>query len=398
MDFELKDTPVMATFRKEVRSYLKEIVPKGMVVSADRSKYTDEQHQMRRGIAQGMGERGWWWPTMPKEYGGGGLTMEHAIVIDEELDEYELESPGDASVFAAPSILIWANEEQKQSFLKPMLTARITSWMLLTEPHGGSDLASTKTVAIKDGDEYVLNGTKTFVGSDRVPDVFWAITLTDPSGPRHQNLSWFVVPTDLPGITVQPLSLITPGSNTVFFEDVRVPAYNLVGGENNGWKVANTHLELEHGGTGSVRRNRLMERFFKYLETAKVSGQLISKDQDARDSLADIVAEWDVRRLFSLRNFWQRHARKPGTYEGSQSSYYGKMSGLRISHAMQDILGYIAITKDPQWYAAEGWLELFMRSSITAVHPGGTQDIQRVIMARRMGLGRTVKEEAGQIV
>lgn len=410
MDFESRDTPEMAAFRKEVQSYLNQIIPKELVVAADLSKNTDEQYEMRREIARKLGVRGWLYPTMPKEYGGGGLTMEHAIVIAEELDERELESPpySDAGALAGPSIQVWGNEDQKSTFLPDIYTGQKVTWMLLTEPHGGSDLASAKTTAIRDGDEYVLNGTKTFVGADRPVDQYWAIVLTDPKGPRHQNLGWIVVPSNLPGVTVQPLDLLSHGSpessfmsahnNSVFFEDVRVPAFNLIGGENNGWKVASTHLELEHGGAGTVRKNRLMERFLKYCRTTSFDGQLIAENPDARDIVADLIIDWDVNRLFGMRNYWQRHARKPGTYEGSQSSYYRKMSGLRLAQNMQKILGYFAITRDPQWAAVDQWVELFTRSSITAVHPGGTQDVQRVVMARRMGIGRTVKEEAGAIV
>ncbi|MSQ15600.1 MAG: hypothetical protein EXR50_07035, partial [Dehalococcoidia bacterium] len=338
MDFESQDSPEMAAFRGEVQSVLKEIVPKGLVVAADPGKNTDEQYQMRREIARKLGSRGWLYPMIPKEHGGGALTLDHAVVLEQELDEYELESPpyNDSGAMAGPSIMVWGTDEQKKQFLPDIYTGQKVTWMLLTEPHGGSDLASAKTTAIRDGDEYVLNGTKTFVGSDRLPDQFWAIVLTDPKGPRHQNLSWIVVPSTLPGITIQPLNLLSHGgpeasfqsqhNNSVFFEDVHVPAFNLVGGENNGWKVASTHLEIEHGGGGTVRKNRLMERFLRYCKTTEFGGKTLSRDSDVRDIIADLIVDWDVNRLFGMRNYWQRHAKRPGTYEGSQSSYHRKMS------------------------------------------------------------------------
>ncbi len=102
MDFESRDTSEMAAFRKEVRGYLNEIIPKGLVVAADLSKNTDEQYEMRREIARNLGTKGWLYPTMPREYGGGGLTMDHAIVIAEELDERELESPPITMLAASP--------------------------------------------------------------------------------------------------------------------------------------------------------------------------------------------------------------------------------------------------------------------------------------------------------
>ncbi len=408
MDFESMDSPEMAKFREEVRGVLKEIVPKDIMISADPKKNNDEQYELHRELARRMGNRGWLYPTVPKEFGGAGLTVDHAIVISEELDEYELTAPSysDSTRLIGPDIYVWGTEEQKTRWLPDMYTAKVVSWQLLTEPHGGSDLASAKTTAIRDGDDYVLNGTKTFVGADRKPDWMWTLVMTDPKGPRHQNLSWIMVPADLPGITIQPLDLLSHGggggfmslhNNSVFFEDVHVPATNLVGGENNGWKVATTHLELEHGGGGSISRNRTIERFLAYCRSAKINGEPVIGDPSAQDILANIIMEEDVDRLFGMRNFWQRHARIRGTYEGSQSSYFRKMGGLRVSYAMLNILGYLALTNDEEWNVAERWVEHYQRSTITAVHPGGTQDIQRVIMARRMGLGRTVREEAGQM-
>lgn len=402
MDFELRDTPEMAAFRKEVREVFKEMIPKDIVVSAYADDYSPDQMEKRRELGRQLGARGWLYPTWPKEYGGGGLTSDHAIVLAEEIDEYELSSPpyyDSGGRLGGADILVWGTEEQKQTFLRPMVRGEIVTWQLLTEPHGGSDLASAKTVALRDGDEYVVNGTKTFVGSsESKPDYLWSIVLTDPAGPRHQNLSWMMIPATLPGITIHALDLLGGDSGpsgqkcSVFFEDVRVPAFNLVGGENNGWKVANTHLELEHAGGGSVNRNRTMERFLEYCKT-----QGIAKDPDVRDILADIIIAEDTNRLFGLRNFWMSHSRVRMSYEGSQSSYFRKMSNLRKAGLIQQILGYFALTNDRQWAAANGWVEINMRSSIVGVHPGGTQDIQRVIMARRMGIGRTVKEEAGVI-
>jgi len=404
MDFELHDTAEMAAFRKEVKETFSQIIPKELVVSPYDEDVNDEQEQMRRKIGLELGSRGWLRPMWPKQYGGGGLSIDHAIVLEQEIDKYEITIPpysDSGAGLGGPAIMVWANEEQKQAFLPKMAMGEWASWQLLTEPHGGSDLASTKTTAIKDGDEYVLNGTKTFVGTtDTKPDWLWTITLSDPKGPRHQNLSWFVIPAGLPGIMIQPLDLLNGSGGakcSVFFEDVRVPAFNLIGGENNGWKVAATHLELEHGGGGTVRGSRQVERFLEYCKTTAFNGQAITSDPDVRDALAEIMTDDDVSTLFGLRNFWMSHSKRRMSYEGSQSSFFRKMGGLRKSRLMQQVLGYLAVTSDKELAPGEGWVDSFMKTSIISVHPGGTQDVQRVIMARRMGIGRTAKEEAGQM-
>jgi alkylation response protein AidB-like acyl-CoA dehydrogenase len=304
------------------------------------------------------------------------------------------------------SILVWGTEEQKQRFLPPIMKGEVRTWQLLTEPEAGSDLASVKMSAERDGDDYIINGQKIFVGSSLGADYVWTITCTDNEAPRHENLGWFMIPTTLPGITIQPMDLLIAGGeggagsgvkNTVFFDNVRVPATNLIGGENQGWKVATTHLELEHGTGGRIGRNWLVDRLFEYCKTTQCRGEPLTKDPDVRDRLVDVYVEAEIARLFNLRNYWMRHSKARITYEGPQSSYYRKTSGLRMAGAILDILGPSALTYDPKWGAAEGHMEAHQRSAIVALHPGGTADIQKVIMARRIGIGREVREQAGAL-
>lgn len=189
----------------------------------------------------------------PVAYGGAGLTMDHQLVLETELGEYGLSLNHVFYTLArivAPVILKWGTEEQKREFLPPMVRGEISVWQVLTEPQGGSDLATCLTKAIRDGDCYVVNGQKTMVGHHVPPEFLWTLVCTDPFCPRHENLRWLYVPAGLPGITIQHMHLMMGIKNTVFFDNVRVPAKYLVGGENNGWRVANTHLELEHGGEG----------------------------------------------------------------------------------------------------------------------------------------------------
>ena len=394
MDFTSQDSPEMAAFRKEVKAFLDQIVPKDLVYSPDWQDYPESDYQKRRDIQKKLGEKGWLAPTFPKQYGGGGLSVDHAIVIDEELEQLNL-AFGDAGGIYGPSILVWGTDEQKNRMLPPILTGQVQTWILLTEPHGGTDLASAKTLAVRDGDEYVINGSKTFVGSDRKPDQFWTLVLTDPKGPRHQNLSWIMIPTDAPGITIQPLNILSTGgvgdhNNSVFFEDVRVRADNLIGGENKGWQVSSTAMEIEHGGGGDVGENRYLEHFFNFCKTANL-------DPDQKDLIADVFLNDEPRRLFGLRNFWMRHTRQNLEYYGSQFRYVRRMGGLRNARVMQQVMGYMSLVRDKQWSPEDRWIELYMRTAITAVHPGGTQNIDKVIVARRMGIGRSIKEEAGKL-
>ncbi|MBI2887798.1 MAG: acyl-CoA dehydrogenase family protein [Chloroflexi bacterium] len=402
MEFETAYTPEQEAFRKEIKGWLKENVPTGIVESPGEDPR--EVWDRKRELARRLGARGWLWPTMPKQYGGGGLAGDQAIVIEEELDALGLSARdyGDSGgTMGAPSILVWGNDQQKQAFLPPIFKGEVVTWQCLTEPEAGSDLASVKSLAVRDGDEYVINGHKTFISGGHDVDQFWTICMTDPKAPRHENVSWFMIPARLPGITVMPLDLLggqgTGHQSSVFFDNVRVPAFNLVGGENNGWKVASTHLEIEHGGGGRVSRDSFGPRVFRYCTTTMLDGAPISKDQDARDQMMEMRIEAEINRLFGLRNFYLAHAKKPRTYGGPQSSYFRKMSGLRLTHTVGRLLGYSALVSSGPNAAADGFAEAQQRQGIVSVHPGGTADVQKLIIARRIGVGRTAREEAGRL-
>lgn len=410
MDFEVTDTEEQQQFRHEVRAWLEANVPDDV----RRTPVSDADHLRRyrelRSLGRRLGARGWLYPTAPAKYGGGGLDVDRAIILEEEVDRFDLSLPpyyDSGGRLGSASILVWGTEEQRQAFLPPIYTGEVRTWQLLTEPGAGSDLASVRTTtAVRDGDGYVINGQKIFVGSDNGADRIWMIACTDPGGRRHENLSWFMIDAALPGITVQPMELMGSGGeggtdsrvkNTVFFDDVRVPAVALVGGENRGWTVATTHLELEHGGGGRIGRNRVWERLLRYCQETKRDGVPLSQDRDVRDALADIHARVEITRLFGLRNFWLTYARQPRSYEGPQLSYYRKQAGLWMTGAILEAVGPAALTTDPTWGSPDGFLELQQRNGIVSVHPGGTTDIQRVRMARRIGIGRAGREAAGAV-
>ncbi len=410
MDFEMDFAKGLEGFQEEVRQFLEKNIPKEPRAVAS-EPYTREEWLWRRALAEGLGERGWLFPTYPKEYGGGGLTVNHAYVIAEEVAKYGLMFArmcvstvhNSGATVSAPCLLLWATEEQKREILVPMLTGKTVTWQLLTEPQSGSDIASTATRAVRDGDEYVINGQKTFVGGPYEADNFWALVNTDPSAPRHRNLSYIMIPANLPGISVYPLDLVTADetrqNNSVFFDNVRVPAFYRIGGENEGWKVAATHLEYEHGGAGTpVAESEALQQLFAYCKTTQFRGKPLSKDPEMRDILADIRVEGQVNRLLQLRNFWKAYSKEGMSYEGSQALYYRRMSTLRNAQRVQEVLGYPAVISDSSWTPGDGEIELFVRHGFGGLHGGGTHDVDRVIVARRMGLGRTVQEEAGEMV
>ena len=405
MDFSLEYTPGQEAFAGEVRQWLKANLPEGMTTPADPAKLSYEQWQKRRELARRLGEKGWLGPTFPKEYGGGGLTIDHAIVIEKELSEYGMSLPPyyePGIRLAAPSVSVWGTDEQKARYLKPILRGEVVTWQLFTETGAGSDLAGLKTKAIRDGDEFVVNGEKIFVGGLHDVDQFWLLAQTNPAGQRHKNLGMFIVPSHLPGITITPLDLIAAGGeggvspgrkNRVEFEDVRIGAACLIGPETGGWGVANSTLEIEHGGSGGLFTHRVADRFISYCQTDPGMIHRLRSNPELGERLVGVYIDAQVERLFALRNYWIRHARKERTYEGNQYSYFRKMFGVRLAGAMLDILGPYALTNDDQIGVEEGLFECHQRAGIITA-PGGSAEIQKVRMARRIGIGRSTKEQA----
>jgi len=354
----------------------------------------------RRRFGRLLGKRGWLYPAAPKEYGGAGLDLDRVIVLEEESHALGISLPpyyDSGGKYGAASILAWGTEEQKATMLPPIFRGEVRTWQLLSEPEAGSDLANVKSTAIRRGDHYVLNGQKVFVGSDHGAERLWVLAVTDRQAPRHHNLSWFMIDAALPGITVTPQTLLANHGegegdigckNTVYFTDVEVPAECLVGGENNGWKVAGTHLDLEHGGRGNIRRDRNWPRLLaqaRSLRDAPGEDTELSEDELC-DAIGEIFSRIETVRLLGLRNFWMAANHTAMTYEGAQLAYVQKTTGLWLAKAIHDLLGPSAVTAGEEFGAMDGYAEEQHRDGIVNMHPGGTTDIQRMIMARRLGV------------
>jgi len=400
MDFNISaDPPNVVEFRKEVRAWLEENMrgAEHLRWSASWStRENDEEYKFRRGLAEKLGAKGWLFPIYPNEYGGAGLTVDHQMVLETELFRYGLNLSHVFYTLArivAPVLIRWGTEEQKREFLPPITRAEICVWQVLTEPHGGSDVANCQTKAIRDGDDYVVNGQKVMVGHHLPPDYLWTLVCTNPRGKRHENLGWLHIPANLPGITIQHMYLMMGIKNAVFFDNVRVPAKYLIGGENNGWKVANTHMELEHGGDGRIGVDPVVERVVEYCQRNHVGGKPLIEDDKIRDVIADIMIELNTLRRFNQRNFWHRFAKVPHPYGGVQQRYFQRMARLRNGDRLQEIMGNDALVQDLSVHEVVDF-EYCVRSGPGQLHGGGTLDTDRLIFARRLGLGRPTQEKA----
>jgi len=191
MDFEVTYTEEQQRFREEVRAWFTSNVPPGITRTPSSPEDSWLNYQQRRDLDRKLGDKGWLFPLAPKEYGGGGLDVDHAIILEEEIDRFDLSLPpfyNSGGMLGAPSILVWGSEDQKKAFLPKIYRGDVRTWQLLSEPGAGSDLAGVKMRAIRQGDEYVLNGQKVFIGSANGTDWMWTLAVTDPNGERHRIL------------------------------------------------------------------------------------------------------------------------------------------------------------------------------------------------------------------
>ncbi len=230
-----------------VRTWLEQHTPKGLSIPPDGSPLHPEVQERVKQFRRQLGARGWLAPSWPKAYGGGGMGPALAEVIQEELGHLTLPAMGDNSRWI-PATMMWGTEEQKQRFILPALRGETITWQAFNEPDSGSDLASIRTKADPDGNDFLLTGEKAFITGRFEPDYLWTLAVTGRDRPPRLNLSLFMVEAHLTGITIKTQRLLAGSERRVNFENVRVPGDCLVGLPGQGWEIAQTILEEERGG------------------------------------------------------------------------------------------------------------------------------------------------------
>ncbi|MYH41117.1 MAG: hypothetical protein F4150_05000, partial [Chloroflexi bacterium] len=248
------DTTDQAAFREDVRDLIghmperyREMAKRdwpGSYTQWARDRISDDP-AAKEDAAQWLGafaDRGWVAPHWPREYGGGGLSPMEQFILNQEIADSN--APGAGSNVGigmlGPALIVHGTEEQKRRFLPPILAGEVVWAQGFSEPGAGSDLASLQTRAVRDGDEYVINGQKIWTTHGHYADWVLLLTRTDPEAPKHRGISFLLVDKYSPGVTVRPIIDMGWGHevNETFFEDVRIPADQIVGEENRGWYVA----------------------------------------------------------------------------------------------------------------------------------------------------------------
>ena len=282
------DTPEQAAFRAEVRGVIEGRLPERYRKSgedgerggwqADRKSDKPEAQQAAIDWANALAEKGWVAPHWPKEYGGAGLSSMEQFIFNQEMAQAGAPGVGGMGVqMFGPTLIVHGNDEQKAEHLPKILSGEVAWAQGYSEPGSGSDLASLQTRAVKDGDEYVINGQKIWTSGAHTADWLFALVRTDPEAPKHRGISFLMMDRHTPGITVRPLINMgwTHGFNETFFEDVHVPAKNLVGEENRGWYVGASLLDFERSNiSGAVMSRRNIDNLIQYVKTDDGQGEV----------------------------------------------------------------------------------------------------------------------------
>jgi alkylation response protein AidB-like acyl-CoA dehydrogenase len=299
---DLTYPPDAEEFRGEIRAWLEENLPEGWfdegfdMTSEERRKFHEEWTQK-------LFDGGWICASWPKEYGGKGLTTMQSVVLNEEFARAGAPLRADffGDTLVGPTILQWGSEKQKKEFLPKILSGQISWCQGFSEPDAGSDLAGLKTKAELDGDEWVINGQKIWTTQAQYADYIFLLARTDADAPKHAGISYLLVPMKQEGIEVRPI--VQPdGSaefNEVFFTNVRAPKENVVGGLNNGWKVAMTTLGFERGSSATTSHRRFEKELEVIIDKARENGKI--DDPTVRQELARQWSKIQIMRINGYR-------------------------------------------------------------------------------------------------
>jgi alkylation response protein AidB-like acyl-CoA dehydrogenase len=339
MDLEFK--PEDNAFREEVRAWIEESYPKELHERASRDEYTREDFLRWQKI---LTSRGWGAPHWPVKYGGTNWTSVQKYIFKEELARADtLPIPPFGPVMLASVLLAFGNDKQKDYFLTRMLNGEDFWCQGYSEPGAGSDLASLKTKAVRDGDHYVINGQKTWTTLGHLADWIFVLARTDGTAKKPQEgISFFLVDMKTPGLEVKPIITMDGGHevNETWFTDVRVPVENMVGEENKGWTYAKYLLIHERSGIAGVARSKMgIKRIKEIASTELDMGEPLIQSPDFARKLAELEVDLTALEFTELRTLAAEAQGKPPGPESSLLKVKGTEVQQRITELALEAVG-----------------------------------------------------------
>jgi alkylation response protein AidB-like acyl-CoA dehydrogenase len=375
---DLTPSPSEQAFRDELRAWLEANHP-GPEPEGDVAGF-----EFRRAWQRALHDAGWAGVSWPKEYGGRGATLVEQAIYNEELARAQ--APSTANVLGlsmgGPTLIAHGTEEKKRRYLEPILSADEIWCQGFSEPEAGSDLASLKTRAVRDGDEWVVTGQKVWTTLAHHAKWCMLVARTDPDAPRHQGLTYFLMDMEQDAVQVRPLRQITGEAefNELFIEEARIPHENILGGEGNGWAVAITTLMHERATLAFGLQIRVRITLAELLDDARQSGAAV--DPVIRDRLAQLYIESEVLRLNALRGLSAiMRTGVPGP-EGSLGKWQWADVNQALTELAVELRGPRAVLDD------ERWTYRFLRARANSIEGGTTEILKNIVAERVLGLPR----------
>jgi alkylation response protein AidB-like acyl-CoA dehydrogenase len=382
--------PAASAFRGEVRAWLARHWTPQRRAEHLRKPFKERGWDVE--FSKLMGRDGWIGVGWPKEFGGQGRRPTEQIIVITEMANagapVQAHSTGESIV--AQALFLHGTEEQQDEWLPAIRSGERTFALGYSEPDAGSDLAALRTRAVRDGDDWIVNGQKLWsTGGDKALYI-WLAVRTDPDAKKHAGISVLIVDLRSPGITIRPsMALYGKTFSAQFYDDVRVPARNMVGAVNNGWTVITDALAAERvmiGGTRIANIERAFDKLTEYVKTAVVGGKALKSDPAIRDRIGALAADIEVARQFQMRNSRLVEQGRVPVHEAAVGKVFASELQERLGEAALDILGTGGLLSEESESAPVGTMEQVLRHSIMGMIGGGTNEIQRNVIAQR-GLG-----------
>ena len=404
------DTPDQAAFREEVRAFIRDRFPAdyppdeageqslepedvwGYNWAVDVRSDDPDRRRAAAAWAAALAEPGWIAPHWPREYGGAGLSPLEELVLHEEMMRARVPPVNGIGAFLlGPTLLEHGTEEQKATHLPPIARGERTWSQCFSEPEAGSDLASLRTRAERDGDDYVVSGQKVWTSLAQYADAFFVLVRTDPDAEtKHRGITFLLVDADAPGVTVRPINDLRGAApfGEVFFDDVRVPTANRVGEENRGWYVAMTTLTSERAGIGAtIKYEQALRQLVEFVTSGEGRHHLRDDwGQSLRLELARRYAE--IRVLYNIARYTVSVQASGGTpgYEASANQLFSAELHQRLARTGAQVFGQLSrLWQREDAPLGAAFLHLAY-DAVAATFLAGTSEIQRNVIATR-GLG-----------
>ncbi|HEX2174247.1 MAG TPA: acyl-CoA dehydrogenase family protein [Dehalococcoidia bacterium] len=388
MDFRF--TPEQERWRHEIRSFIVAELPPE-IRDDELEPGSEEAWQAALNFTRKLAGRRWLGAAWPKEYGGLGLSIIEQMIYSEEMAYHRAPNVSLFGLgFVGPTILTYGTPEQKARHIPAILQADVIWAQGFSEPGSGSDLASLRTRAVEQGDEWVITGQKIWATQAHHSQWMLLGARTNPDAPKHKGISLFLVPLDAPGIAIRPLINLagTHGFNEVFFEDVRIPRDHLLGERDRGWYQMATTLDFERSAiSGSAGARRILEELTRYARRTVRDGRPLAEDPLIRSAFAQLFVETEVARMMSYRVASLQAAGRVPNHEASAGKLFVTELSQRIAQFGLKLLGLAGpVRRGSRWAPLKGRVARLALLSTSATIAGGTSEIQRNVIATR-GLG-----------